>query len=415
MADFTPYTRSTAQRGGWIWRIPLQHRTGNGHVFSTRYVSEDEARATLLGQLDGEALAEPRLLRFRAGRRARGLEAQLRRDRLASGFLEPLESTSLFLIQQGIQDMLRLLPSRRPAHRRAPRARIQSALRCALRAHPRLPHPALHGQSPHGEPLWDHVRNYALPDSLAHKLALFAERAATCPTSRTASSRATLACGAVRPGCAAARLYRLADCVPLALLDARLRELHSRVATHAGAMPLHADIIGRYCGEAPVTKTGCELMSATPHPRRELVIVGRDAPVWLSACVMQYALGPAGVNVTVVELPPLAQAADLCISLPALEALHSRLRIDEARLISATAALSHSANDSMKRDGEQFIVGRALLGICQDVIGAHQLPEPQRGVGVLGIDIGMCSLRGLAERRPQPLGVITRKRSEQIV
>ena len=95
-------------------------------------------------------------------------------------------------------------------------------------------------------------------------------------------------------------------------------------------------IIARYCGEAPATKLADELMSATAHPIRELVIVGRDAPVWLSACVMQYALGPAGVNVTVVELPPLAQAADLCISLPALEALHSRLRIDESRLIGAT-------------------------------------------------------------------------------
>jgi tryptophan 7-halogenase len=69
---------------------------------------------------------------------------------------------------------------------------------------------------------------------------------------------------------------------------------------------------------------------------RELVIVGRDAPVWLSACVMQYALGPAGVSVTVVELPPRTQPADLCVSLPALEALHGRMRIDEARLIAAT-------------------------------------------------------------------------------
>jgi len=79
-------------------------------------------------------------------------------------------------------------------------------------------------------------------------------------------------------------------------------------------------------------------MSAAVHDRpwRELVIVGRDVPVWLSACLMQQALGPAGVNVKVVELPPRVQAADVCISLPALEALHARLRIDEARVVGGT-------------------------------------------------------------------------------
>jgi hypothetical protein len=69
----------------------------------------------------------------------------------------------------------------------------------------------------------------------------------------------------------------------------------------------------------------------------------------------------------------------------------------------------------LKRNGEQLIIGRALLGIGQDVLGAHQLPEPQGSIGIVGIDIGMGSLRGLAERRPLPLRVITRKRSEQIV
>ena len=76
--------------------------------------------------------------------------------------------------------------------------------------------------------------------------------------------------------------------------------------------------------------------AAGQAPVRHLIIVGRDAPLWLSACAMQYALGPAGVDVTVIELPPQAQAADLCISLPALEALHARMRIDESRLVAGT-------------------------------------------------------------------------------
>jgi len=167
----TPYTRSTARSAGWQWRIPLQHRIGNGYVYSSSLISDDDAATTLLGNLDGKALADPRPVRFRPGRRLKGWDKNVIAVGLSSGFLEPLESTSIHLIQTAIHRILAMFPSTGFHTADIDEFNLQSRteyedVRDFIIAHYKVTRRA-------GEPFWDHVRAMNVPDSLRDRLELF--------------------------------------------------------------------------------------------------------------------------------------------------------------------------------------------------------------------------------------------------
>jgi tryptophan halogenase len=167
----TPYTRVTARKCGWQWRIPLQHRIGNGYVYASDLISDEEVSEALLAQLDGEALADPRPVRFRPGRRAKSWEKNVIAIGLSSGFLEPLESTSIHLIQTGIHRLLGMFPGQGFSAADIDEYNRQFSfeyedVRDFIVAHYKITRRS-------GDPFWDHVRTMEVPDSLQARLELF--------------------------------------------------------------------------------------------------------------------------------------------------------------------------------------------------------------------------------------------------
>ena len=241
VGDPSPFTGSTAREAGWQWRIPLQHRTGNGYVFSSEFISEDEATTNLLQRLDGEPLAEPRVIRFSAGKRKRAWIKNCIALGLSSGFLEPLESTSIHLIQVGIMRLFAFFPEKNFDPLLARRYNdemdlLYDGIRDFIIAHFKV-------TERDDTPYWNRCRTMAIPDSLQAQLDLFRMRGEVVPDPRKLFTESSWFAVLYGQGLEPQSYHPLADALPGEQLEANLSRIRSLIRSRVDELPTHGDYL----------------------------------------------------------------------------------------------------------------------------------------------------------------------------
>ncbi len=243
--DFLPLTRSTVREAGWQWRIPLQHRTGNGYVFCDQFIKEDMAAELLTQRLDGEAQAEPRILRFVTGRRKKSWVKNVVALGLSSGFLEPLESTSIHLVQVAIQKLLAMFPKERIDPKTVDRFNVEMEtdyvrIRDFIIAHYKV-------VDREDTPFWKHVKHMSIPDSLAEKLHWFRTRGEVLVDSTHLFGEMNWFAILYGQGLKPEGYHAIADTMPEDELNLLLANVRRGIQERLNAMPSHWDFIQKNC------------------------------------------------------------------------------------------------------------------------------------------------------------------------
>ena len=246
VAPPVPYTRAIAHDAGWRWQIPLQKRTGNGLVYSSAHMSDDEAHATLIGALDGRPLFEPRPLRFRSGMRRQAWNRNCIALGLAAGFIEPLESTSIHLIMNAVIRLIQLFPFRGDDHvALAARFNAQSRhewehVRDFIILH-------YHVTQRDDSPFWRDCARMTIPDSLAERIALFANTAGAWQGQDDLFRIDSWVSVMLGQGVEPRAHHRIARIIKEQELQTSFADLSRGITSTMRALPRHYDFLARYC------------------------------------------------------------------------------------------------------------------------------------------------------------------------
>ncbi|GAW95429.1 MULTISPECIES: tryptophan halogenase family protein [Colwellia] len=240
-----PYTRSIARESGWQWRIPLQHRVGNGLVFCSKYLADDDAKTLLMNNIEGEPIKQPRVIKFKTGRRRKGWNKNCVALGLSSGFLEPLESTSIHLIMSGILRLIRLFPFEgiSPSAVNEYNQQLTTELehiRDFIILH-------YHATERADTPFWQYCKNMEIPDSLKQRLALFKE------TGRIFTSEGELfrvdswAQVMLGQGVYPEQYHQIAAIMKPHELDKFLSDIRQTIDKAVANLPSHQSFLEQYC------------------------------------------------------------------------------------------------------------------------------------------------------------------------
>jgi tryptophan halogenase len=243
-----PYTRSIAREAGWQWRIPLQHRVGNGMVYCSRYISDEDARETLLANIEGELLTEPRVIKFRPGQRLKQWSKNCVAIGLSSGFLEPLESTSIHLIQRSAIRLMRMFPHNRIEQTDIDEFNKQSRFDIETIRDFIILHYCVTNRK--DTPFWRYCRNMEIPETLAHRIELFRKTGRVFRIPNELFAETSWIQVMLGQGIEPEQYHRVVDVMGDEELDKFLRQIKSNVDSTVSGLPDHQAYVEQYCKSA---------------------------------------------------------------------------------------------------------------------------------------------------------------------